>query len=139
VIAAASVGHDVAGERIQRVTTAGVAGLAAGAFLLSYDALHQLARTSHVPAVLSWLWPVIVDGFIVVASLAVLQAVHTERRALYPWLLVLGFSGLSVTFNVLHAPTNLVAQLVAAVPPLALVLSFELLMRQIHHRLHVDR
>ncbi|MDX6256640.1 MAG: hypothetical protein QOJ11_2974 [Frankiales bacterium] len=57
---------DRAGDRIQAVTTAGVAGLALGAFLLSYDALHQLARTSHVPAVLAWLWPLIVDGFILV-------------------------------------------------------------------------
>lgn len=126
---------DVSGERIERVTTAGVAGLAVGAFLLSYDALHQLARSSHVPALLAWLWPLIVDGFILVASLAVLDAVHSGRRPLYPWVLVLAFSALSVTFNVLHAPDDLVAQLVAAIPPLALVLSFELLMRQIHHRL----
>ncbi|BEP13314.1 hypothetical protein acdb102_16250 [Acidothermaceae bacterium B102] len=124
-----------AGDRIQTVTTAGVAGLAIGAFLLSYDALHQLARTSHVPAPLAWLWPLIVDGFILVASLAVLDAVHTGQRARYPWMLVLASSTLSVTFNVLHAPHDLVAQLVAAIPPLALVLSFELLMRQIHHRL----
>ncbi|BEP13931.1 hypothetical protein acdb102_22420 [Acidothermaceae bacterium B102] len=124
-----------AGEKIQAITTAGVAGLAVGAFLLSYDALHQLARTSHVPALLAWLWPLIVDGFILVASLAVLDAIHTGRRPIYPWLLVLTFSTLSVTFNVLHAPGTPVAQLVAAVPPLALVLSFELLIRQIHHRL----
>ncbi|BEP13967.1 hypothetical protein acdb102_22780 [Acidothermaceae bacterium B102] len=123
------------GDRIQSITTAGVAALAVGAFLLSYDALHQLARTSRVPALLAWLWPLIVDGFILVASLAVLDAIHTGRRPVYPWLLVLAFSTLSVTFNVLHAPHNPVAQLVAAIPPLALVLSFELLMRQIHHRL----
>lgn len=122
---------DPSGQRIRGITTAGVAGLAAGAFLLSYDALHQLARTSHVPAPLAWLWPLIVDGFILVASLAVLDAVHAGRRARYPWLLVLAFSTLSVAFNVLHAPHHPVAQLVAAIPPLALVLSFELLMRQI--------
>jgi hypothetical protein len=129
--------RDSSGDRIQAVTTAGVAGLAIGAFLLSYDALHQLARTSHLPTPLAWLWPLIVDGFILVASLAVLDAIHTGQRPRYPWALVLAFSTLSVTFNVLHAPHDLVAQLVAAIPPLALVLSFELLMRQIHHRLRV--
>ncbi|BEP14000.1 hypothetical protein acdb102_23110 [Acidothermaceae bacterium B102] len=127
-----------ADDRVRTITTAGVTGLAVGAFLLSYDALHQLARTSHVPALLAWLWPLIVDGFILVASLAILDAVHTGRRARYPWLLVLAFSTLSVTFNVLHAPDDLVARLVAAIPPLALVLSFELLMRQIHHRLQQE-
>src|SRR5207237_5374490 len=90
------------GERIQTITTAGVSGLALGAFLLSYDALHQLARASHVPAVLAWLWPLIVDGLILVAILAVLDAIHSHRRALYPLLLVLAFSTLSVTFHVLH-------------------------------------
>ncbi|MDX6244772.1 MAG: hypothetical protein QOE76_2495 [Frankiales bacterium] len=88
-----------------------------------------------MPAPLAWLWPLIVDGFILVASLAVLDAAHNGQRGFCPWLLVLAFSTLSVTFNVLHAPHDLVAQLVAAIPPLALVLSFELLMRQIHHRL----
>jgi Protein of unknown function (DUF2637) len=131
--------RDVAGDRIQTVTTAGVATLAVGAFLLSYDALHQLARTSHVHAPLAWLWPLIVDGFILVASLAVLEAIHTGQRARSPWMLVLAFSSLSVTFNVLHAPHDLVAQIVAAIPPLALVMSFELLMRQIHHRLQQAR
>jgi Protein of unknown function (DUF2637) len=135
----AAPARDEAGDRIQAVTTAGVAALAVGAFLLSYDALHQLARTSHVPPVLAWLWPLIVDGFILVASLAVLDAIHTGQRARYPWLLVLAFSALSVTFNVLHAPHDLVARLVSAIPPLALVLSFELLMRQIHHRLKQAR
>jgi hypothetical protein len=36
---------------------------------------------------------------------------------------------------VLHAPPTVVARLVAAIPPLTLVLSFELLMRQLRHRL----
>ena len=121
--------------RIQRTATGGVCSLAVVAFLLSYDALHQLAVASDVPRLLAWLWPLIVDGFIIVASLAVLHAVLEHRPSIYPWLLVLAFSGISVIFNVLHAPPTVVGRLVAAIPPLALVLSFELLMRQLRQRL----
>ena len=121
--------------RLERAATIGVAFLAAGSFALSYDALHQLAVANHVPRPLAWMWPLIVDGFIIVASLAVLHAILTRRAPTYPWLLVIAFSTTSVTFNIVHAPPTLVARSVAAIPPLTLVLSFELLMRQLSERL----
>ena len=106
-------------------------GLAVAGFAMSYDALHSLAVEQGVSTPLAWLWPLVVDGFIVVASLSVVRAVADNRRAFYPWALVLAFSGISVAFNVVHAAPTLVARLVAAIPPAALVLSFELLMRQL--------
>jgi hypothetical protein len=117
---------------IHRSTTIGVVALAMAGFAMSYGALHGLALEEGVPARLAWLWPLVVDGFIVVASLSVLHAVLERRSTIYPWVLVLGFSAVSVSFNVVHAAPTPVARLVAAVPPLALVLSFELLMRQVH-------
>jgi len=116
---------------IHGATTVGVITLAMAGFTMSYGALHGLALEEGVPARLAWLWPLVVDGFIVVASLAVLHAVLEHRSTVYPWALVLGFSAVSVSFNVVHAAPTTVARLVAAVPPLALVLSFELLMRQV--------
>ena len=82
------------------------------------------------------MWPLVVDGFIVVASLSVVRAVADRRRAAYPWLLVLTFSTISVAFNVVHAAPTVVARFVAAIPPAALVLSFELLMRQLRQQLN---
>ena len=73
-------------------------------------------------------------GFIIVASLAILHAVQRGRTERCPWALLVVFSALSVAFNVLHAPPIAIARLVAAVPPLMLVLSFELLMRQLRDR-----
>ena len=122
---------DAATRALNRGTTGGVVGLAVAGFAMSYDALHSLAADQGVPAPLAWLWPLVVDGFIVIASLSVVRAVADGRRAAYPWTLVLAFSAISVTFNVVHAAPTLVARLVAAVPPAALVLSFELLMRQL--------
>lgn len=127
--------HPAGLGKLENCATAGVVLLAVGSFVLSYDALHQLAVANRVPRPLAWIWPLIVDGFIVTASLAVLHAVLAVRSATYPWLLVLAFSTTSVVFNVLHAPPTVVARLVAAIPPLTLVLSFELLMRQLRHRL----
>lgn len=118
-------------DRIRRASTTGVLALAVGGFSMSYGSLHGLALAEGVPASLAWLWPLIVDGFIVVASLAVLHAVLERRSSVYPWCLVLVFSAISVGFNVLHAAPTPVARLVGAVPPLALVLSFELFMRQV--------
>lgn len=60
-----------------------------------------------------------------------MRAVADGRRARYPWLLVLTFSTISVGFNMVHAAPTVAARLVAAIPPAALVLSFELLMRQL--------
>jgi hypothetical protein len=69
-----------------RVSAAGVLVLAA-AFTLSYDALHQLALDSRVRPGLAWLWPVVIDGTIVVALLTVLAAKRAGTGAGYPWVL----------------------------------------------------
>ena len=62
------------GRWTYRISAAGVLVLAAAAFSLSYDALHQLALDSRVRPGLAWMWPVVIDGTIVVALLTVLAA-----------------------------------------------------------------
>jgi Protein of unknown function (DUF2637) len=122
------------GRWTYRVSAAGVLVLAAAAFTLSYDALHQLALDSRVRPVLAWLWPVVIDGTIVVALLTVLAAKRAATRAGYPWVLAGLFSLASVAFNVAHAPDRPVAQLVFAMAPVALVLTTHLLMQQVGWR-----
>ncbi len=69
------------GRWTYRVSAAGVLVLAAAAFTLSYDALHQLALDSQVRPGLAWLWPVVIDGTIVVGLLTVLAAKrHRQGR-----------------------------------------------------------
>lgn len=105
--------------------------LAAAAFLLSFDALKHLAATNGIPAGKSWIYPAIVDGAIIVFSLSVLQASLNRQHTLYPWILVGAFTVLSVILNIVHAPASFLSRILAAIPPLALFLSFELLMGQI--------
>jgi Protein of unknown function (DUF2637) len=122
------------GRRTYWGSAAGVLVLAAAAFTLSYDALHQLALDSQVRPGLAWLWPVVIDGTIVVALLTVLAANRTGMRAGYPWALAGLFSAASVAFNIAHAPERPVAQLVFAMAPVALVLTTHLLMQQVGWR-----
>ena len=116
---------------ISIVTAALVAFLAGGAFWLSFDALRGLAMDSGVSGRTAWLYPAIIDGAIVVFSLSVVQVSLNRERARYPWFLVGLFTALSVVLNIVHARPDLLARLLAAVPPVALFLSFELLMNQL--------
>jgi Protein of unknown function (DUF2637) len=118
------------GRWTYRTSAAGVLVLAAAAFTLSYDALHQLALDSRVRPGLAWMWPVVIDGTIVVALLTVLAAKRAAGRTGYPWALAGLFSAASVAFNIAHAPDRPVARLVFAMAPVALVLTTHLLMQQ---------
>jgi hypothetical protein len=124
------------GRWVQPTSAAGVLGIGAAAFLLSYDALHSLALASGVRPGLARIWPGVLDGFIVVATLTVVAAKRASRPTWYPWALVVLFSAASVAFNILHAvdqalaPAGWVAALVLAMPPVALVLATHRLLQQ---------
>ncbi|MCG8599438.1 MAG: DUF2637 domain-containing protein [Verrucomicrobiales bacterium] len=108
-----------------------VALLATGAFALSFDALNHLAKENGVAAGLTWVWPLVLDGAIVVFSLSALRASLHRESIRYPMTLVVIATATSVIFNVAHAPEGLLAHAMAAMPPLFLFLAFELLMRQL--------
>jgi hypothetical protein len=124
------------GRWVQPVSAAGVLGIGAAAFLLSYDALHSLALASGVRPGLARIWPGVLDGFIVVATLTVVAAKRARQATWYPWTLVVLFAAASVAFNILHAldrylaAARWVGPLVFAMPPVALVLATHLLLQQ---------
>lgn len=82
----------------------GVALMALGAFALSYDALRQMAAASHVHAALTYVFPLLVDGFIAlgIGALLVLHAGPLRSR-LYVASLVALATTTSIWANVLHA------------------------------------
>ncbi|MFV0432957.1 MAG: DUF2637 domain-containing protein [Leucobacter sp.] len=116
------------GGRLAVMTAvAGTVLIAAGAFWLSFTSLADLARRSGIDAGQAWAWPLIVDGIIVVATVAVVALAGT-RQAWYPWLLLICGAGLSVTANSIHALVaadadvpGVLAASVAAVPPVVLL------------------
>lgn len=118
---------------IGRLTAALVAFLAVAAFGLSFEALRDLAIVAGgmKPAV-AWLFPLIVDGGIIVFSLAALRASITGAdRRWFMWLVVI-VTVISVGLNIAHAGRGLVPAVIGAMPPILLFLAFESLMRQVH-------
>lgn len=105
----------------------GTVFIAAGAFWLSFTSLADLAKRSGIGVEQAWAWPLIVDGIIVVATVAVVALAGT-RTAWYPWVLLSGGAIVSVTANAIHAVIaadadvpSILAGSVAAVPPIVLL------------------
>lgn len=110
----------------------GTIGIAAGAFWLSFIALADLAARSGIGVAQAWVWPLLVDGLIVVATVAVV-ALDRHRAAWYPWALLIAGALVSVTANSAHALVaaeatvpGVLASVVAAIPPLVLLASTHL-------------
>ncbi len=121
---------------VRGVTTLAVVLVALVAAVVSYEHMRALADLAG-EGWRSWLLPISVDGLVVAASMTML----VRRRAGQPagaltWTaLVLGL-GASLAANVVAADPGvidpaLLRRLVAAWPPLALLLAYELLMQQL--------
>ncbi|MEV7532908.1 DUF2637 domain-containing protein [Streptomyces hydrogenans] len=82
----------------------GVGLLALAAFALSYDALRQMAAASHIRQVLTYAFPLVIDGFIAIGigALLVLRTAPLRAR-LYVSALVGIATATSIWANVLHA------------------------------------
>ncbi|GAA4365371.1 DUF2637 domain-containing protein [Paeniglutamicibacter cryotolerans] len=106
--------------------------IAIGAFVLSFAALTDLAQRSGIEANLAWIWPIIVDGMIVAATVAIVALNgHSRRAMIYPWALLFFGAIVSTAANSVHAILSvdkmasdippLVSALVAAMPPVVLL------------------
>ncbi|WP_435845878.1 DUF2637 domain-containing protein [Streptomyces huasconensis] len=81
------------------IVVLGLAGCA-----LSYDALQQMAVAIHVRGLLTYLFPLVVDGFIAYGVRALLVLSEAPLRArLYVWVLFGTATAASIWANALHA------------------------------------
>jgi Protein of unknown function (DUF2637) len=78
--------------------------LAAIGFALSYDALRQMAAAIHIRGVLTYAFPLVIDGFIAIGigALIILRTAPLNAR-LYVWVLVGLATATSIWANALHA------------------------------------
>ncbi|MFI9506193.1 DUF2637 domain-containing protein [Nocardia sp. NPDC052566] len=103
-----------------------IVGVGAAAFRLSFATLRDLAILAHIPAKDAWLFPVIVDGTIIQATLGVLVLAKSRERQWFLWVLVVG-AVVSVVGNSLHAVAAgrelpwWASALVAAIAPISLL------------------
>lgn len=109
--------------------------IALAAFVLSFKAIQELAITNGVDPGLAWLVPLIVDGAMLVFSVSVLRATLAHEAAWWGWILIVGFTAVSVAFNWAHSNLTLWGVAIAILAPLALFFSFETLMSQIRSAL----
>jgi len=115
---------------VQWITAAAVAAVAVVAAAASYSHMHELAVQAG-EGEMARVLPLSVDGLVVAATMTLLSARRAGRKAgALPWLALFLGLGASLAANVAAAEPTVVGRLVAAWPPVALALSFELLLRQ---------
>jgi hypothetical protein len=104
----------------------------AASFALSFVALRDVAvELQAVPSSLGWLVPIVIDGGVICGS-AIIWSLSREqlRRPVFPFLFVATLVLVSVVVNAAHAGPSPLAKLIAALPPLILLGTLELVASQ---------
>lgn len=116
---------------IRRSTAVAVVVVAAVAAVVSYAHMQELAAAAGE----GWrsnLLPLSVDGLLVAAALSMLVCRrHGRRPTALAWLALAAGLAASLAANVAAAEPTMAGRLIAAWPPVALALAFELLMQQV--------
>ncbi|MFD8072178.1 DUF2637 domain-containing protein [Streptomyces sp. NPDC059718] len=108
--------------------------LTAVSFWLSYEGLHDLASDHRLRGERAWAWPATVDSFIGVGELLILRASLMHRVDWWAISLTAAGSIGSIALNVagVGVSDDPLDYVTAAVPPVAALLAFGVLMRQVH-------
>ncbi|MEW2526529.1 DUF2637 domain-containing protein [Streptomyces sp. NPDC047071] len=95
---------DTPSHSVTRWDRAAIVALGSAGCALSYDALQQMATAIHVRGLLTYLFPLVVDGFIAygVRALIILRGALFRARA-YVWTLFGTATAASIWANALHA------------------------------------
>jgi hypothetical protein len=102
-------------------------GVAAVSFATSYGALYAYARdTGLYSDRLTRLWPLLLDGAFIVAQLAAILAGILRGSRGWPVLTMFITGALTVWFNLQHAGSDPGRRLAAALPPVLMMLAFEI-------------
>jgi hypothetical protein len=102
-------------------------GVAAISFATSYGALYAYVRdTGLYSDRLTRLWPLLLDGAFIVAQLAAILAGILRGSRRWPILTMLLTGALTVWFNLQHAGSDPGRRLAAALPPVLMMLAFEI-------------
>ncbi len=118
-------------KRITTFTAALVFLIAVAGFSLSYQALYEYAIANGVRRELAWLWPLIIDGYMIVISLSILRASLLQEPVKGLWVLAGLATSVSIAFNIAHAPATLAGRAVATIAPVTMFTAFEVFIGQV--------
>jgi predicted transcriptional regulator len=110
-------------------------------FLISFGALRDLAAQNAVSY--PWLYPIMIDGGLIIFKAVVLRASLRGRRDSYAWVMAVLATAISVYLNVVHVPPTLpqlgLARFMAALPPLVILVAFIAVSRRIEESARLDK
>ncbi|MGV0744969.1 DUF2637 domain-containing protein [Mycolicibacterium sp. XJ870] len=120
--------------RVTRVAAVAItAAIGVGSFVLSFAALRDLAARAGWPPNLASVWPLIVDGAILMATMAVVALApysDRDRDRRFFWAVLVASAAVSIGGNALHAVipkgvplSSWLAAAIAMVPPVMLLAS----------------
>src|SRR5215211_7249072 len=103
------------------------AAVAVAAFACSYGALYAYARDAGLYSDrLTRAWPLLFDAAFIVAQLAAVLAGMLRASRGWPFTMMVLTAALTVWFNLQHAGADPGRRLAAALPPVLMILAFEI-------------
>lgn len=100
--------------------------LSAAVFCVSYDSLLKLALSAGVAPGVAWMWPLSLDGLMVLSALVRLRYSLEGKPHKIAMIVLAGATVASIGLNIAHAPGNYISQIIFGIPPLVLLISSEL-------------
>lgn len=104
--------------------------IAAASFILSFIALRDLCVQAGQPEETAFLFPVIIDGTILQATLGVVTQRNNDRSRKFFWKILLAAAAVSIAGNAIHAVLTItpgfnpfLAAVIATLPPTSLLAS----------------
>jgi hypothetical protein len=121
---------------IRRAATVVLLVVGVSSAILSYAGLRHLAVMAGIADSLSFLFPIVVDGMILLGSLSVLRAALARMPTWFGWMLTILGTVTSIAGNILSVENaDLVSQVIHSVPPVFLCLSLETFIQLLRHRI----
>jgi len=116
-------------RRIDSITNWLLAAIVVIPFVLSATALNDLAAQNGQRP--SWLYPIMVDGGLIIFKLLVLRAALRGHRDRYAWTMAITATVISIVLNVHHAEATVTARFMSALPPLSILAAFIAVTRRV--------
>jgi hypothetical protein len=128
-------------QRLDRLTNWLLGLILVIPFLISFGALRDLA--AHNAISYPWLYPIMIDGGLIIFKAIALRASLRGKRDNYAWAMAVLATVISVYLNIVHVPPTLptlgLARFMAALPPLVILVAFIAVSRRIEESARHDK